>query len=82
MNDETWRRDEPQSPCIKICVIHPAARLCTGCLRTIDEITAWGRMSPAERQAIMDTLPARKPLIAQRRGGRAGRDRRSASSSD
>ena len=77
MSDAIWKRDEPQSPCIKICVIHPEARLCTGCLRTIDEITAWGRMSNDERRAIMATLPERKPLIAKRRGGRAGRDRRS-----
>ena len=30
-----WRRDEIQSPCINICVIHPETRLCTGCLRSI-----------------------------------------------
>ena len=36
-----WTRDEIDSPCINVCVIHPAERICTGCLRTIDEITAW-----------------------------------------
>lgn len=75
---EVWKRDEPESPCINVCVIHPEARLCTGCLRSIDEITAWGRMSPEERRAVMAELPERKPLIAKRRGGRAARlDRRS-----
>lgn len=78
MSDQVWKRDEPQSPCVNICVIHPEARLCTGCLRSIEEITAWGRMTPEERRAVMDTLPERKPLIAKRRGGRAARqDRRS-----
>ncbi len=72
MTDEIWQRDEPASPCIKVCVIHPEARLCVGCLRTIDEITVWSRLTEPDRQAIMATLSARAPLIRQRRGGRAG----------
>ncbi|MGI3168279.1 DUF1289 domain-containing protein [Pseudooceanicola sp. C21-150M6] len=79
MTDDIWTRAEPESPCIKICVIHPEARLCTGCLRSIDEITAWGRLSPEERRSIMAELPARKPQIAKRRGGRAGRQGRRSS---
>ena len=71
--DDVWKRDEIESPCIKICVIHPAERLCTGCLRSIDEITAWSRMSPAARRAVMEDLPARAPRRKQRRGGRAAR---------
>lgn len=71
--DGIWRREEVESPCVKICVIHPATRLCTGCLRTIDEIGAWSRLSPEARRAVMDTLPARKPLLTARRGGRAAR---------
>jgi predicted Fe-S protein YdhL (DUF1289 family) len=72
MTDTLWRRDEPSSPCTKVCTIHPEARLCVGCLRTIDEITAWSRMTEADRQAIMATLPTRAPLLQQRRGGRSG----------
>ncbi|WP_372605483.1 DUF1289 domain-containing protein, partial [Actibacterium sp.] len=34
MTDDIWKRDEIESPCIKICVIEPNSRLCTGCLRT------------------------------------------------
>lgn len=73
MSDEIWKRDEIESPCIKICVIHPEARLCTGCLRSIDEITAWSRMTPEARREVMQALPERKSLIAKRRGGRAAR---------
>ncbi|WP_103173389.1 DUF1289 domain-containing protein [Paracoccus sp. SY] len=29
-----------ESPCIKVCVIDPATRLCTGCWRSLDEIAA------------------------------------------
>ena len=75
MSDEIWRRDEIESPCIKVCVIHPEARLCTGCLRTIDEITAWSRLSPEARREIMAALPSRAGLLARRRGGRAARHR-------
>ncbi len=68
-----WSRDEVQSPCIKICVVHPVERICTGCYRTIDEIAQWSRLSNAERQAVMDALPDRAPLLKKRRGGRNAR---------
>jgi predicted Fe-S protein YdhL (DUF1289 family) len=73
MSDEVWKRDEVQSPCIKICVIHPEARLCTGCLRSIDEISQWSRISDDARAAIMAELPGRTGQITKRRGGRAAR---------
>lgn len=74
---DVWSRNEPESPCVKICVIHPESRLCTGCRRTIEEIAGWSRMTPEERRVVMDQLPGRGHA-AKRRGGRAARlDRRS-----
>ena len=73
MTDEIWKRDEIESPCIKICVIEPKSRLCTGCLRTIDEIGDWSRMTPEARREIMAELPSRQSRLTQRRGGRAAR---------
>ena len=73
MTDEIWRRDEIESPCVKLCQIHPTERLCIGCLRTLEEIGAWSRLTPEARRAIMADLPARAPRLAQRRGGRKGR---------
>ena len=73
MSDHVWKRNEVESPCIKICVIHPAERLCTGCLRSIDEISAWSRMSSDARRAVLDDLPSRAPRLRQRRGVRAAR---------
>ncbi|MFC7703680.1 DUF1289 domain-containing protein [Plastorhodobacter daqingensis] len=55
----TRQRDQMESPCVKICVIDPAHGLCTGCLRSLDEIAAWSRLSADERRAIMAALPAR-----------------------
>ena len=71
--DSLWRRDEVDSPCIKLCTVHPVERLCIGCYRTIEEITAWSRMTPETRRQIMAELPARAPRLRQRRGGRAAR---------
>ncbi|MDO5620481.1 MAG: DUF1289 domain-containing protein [Paracoccus sp. (in: a-proteobacteria)] len=56
-----------ESPCISICQIDPASGLCIGCLRSLDEIAGWGRMTPDQRRSIMATLPERKPLVPQGR---------------
>lgn len=71
--DEIWKRKEIDSPCVKVCVVHPATRLCTGCLRSIDEIAEWSRMTPEERARVTAELPGRKGLLSKRRGGRAAR---------
>lgn len=73
MSDEVWNRDEIESPCVKICLIHPDAGICIGCHRSRDEIASWSRISPEDRRAIMDDLPGRKALLPGRRGGRKGR---------
>ena len=73
MTDEIWKRAEIESPCVKICVIHPEARLCVGCYRSIDEIGTWSRKPPEERRAIMADLPGRSAQLTKRRGGRLGR---------
>lgn len=71
--DDLWKRDEVESPCVKICVIHPEAQICVGCRRTRGEIAVWSSLTPAARRAVMMELPGRAPLLARRRGGRAAR---------
>ncbi len=71
--DDVWKRTEVESPCVKLCVIHPDERICVGCLRSIDEISSWSRLTPAERTTIMADLPARAPRLTKRRGGRMAR---------
>ena len=73
MSDEIWTRQEIQSPCIKICVIHPTERLCTGCFRSLEEIGQWSQLTDQVRNRIMDDLPSRSAHLKQRRGGRAAR---------
>ncbi len=72
--DEIWKRQEIESPCVKLCVIEPKSRLCMGCFRSIDEIGAWSQLSPESRRSVMVDLPARAALVTPtRRGGRAAR---------
>lgn len=71
--DEVWKRDEVDSPCVKICVMHPSAGICVGCLRTLPEIAEWSRMSMEARRTVLAALPSRVPRLRQRRGGHAAR---------
>jgi uncharacterized protein len=48
-----------ESPCNRVCVMHPAARLCIGCGRTLDEIGRWVELGAAERSGIMAQLDFR-----------------------
>jgi predicted Fe-S protein YdhL (DUF1289 family) len=73
VKDDVWKRDEIASPCVKLCVVHPEARICVGCYRSITEISQWSRMTHEDRAAVMAELPSRAPRLAQRRGGRMAR---------
>ena len=72
MSDEVWRREEIESPCVKVCLVHPATGLCVGCHRTIEEIAAWATLTPEARRAVMAELPAagRAGAAAAARGAR------------
>jgi predicted Fe-S protein YdhL (DUF1289 family) len=48
-----------ETPCTRICVVHPTAGLCAGCGRSLDEIARWIDFDAAERARIMAQLPAR-----------------------
>jgi predicted Fe-S protein YdhL (DUF1289 family) len=52
------------SPCISVCVMDPATGLCSGCLRTLDEIARWSAIDDDARRAIVARLPARRVVSA------------------
>ncbi len=52
-DDAPWQRDEIESPCTKVCVIHPEARICVGCYRTAEEVTDWFLASNREKREIL-----------------------------
>jgi predicted Fe-S protein YdhL (DUF1289 family) len=50
----------PGSPCINVCEMDASVGLCKGCLRTIEEITAWSTMSEADKCSVMRQLLSRR----------------------
>ena len=52
-----------KTPCIKLCIVDGESGLCMGCYRKLSEVAAWGRLSDAERETIMVTLPERRSQI-------------------
>jgi len=41
------------SPCVNICALDEQD-ICTGCQRTVGEITRWSRMDNDERRQVLD----------------------------
>lgn len=62
-----------ETPCVKLCMLHPETGLCIGCARSGEEIAAWTRLTPVERRAVMATLPSRTAVPEERRGGAPAR---------
>lgn len=48
------------SPCIAVCAIDDASGFCCGCLRTLDEVAAWPRLSDAGKREVLARLAARR----------------------
>jgi predicted Fe-S protein YdhL (DUF1289 family) len=55
----------PVSPCLGICLMDPATRMCRGCLRTVEEIACWYDASAIEKRAILERLAARRRRLAE-----------------
>jgi uncharacterized protein len=58
MDEAAPRRSE--SPCTGVCVIDPDTDCCQGCLRTLNEIAAWGGSSAEDRRQILDRVEHRR----------------------
>ncbi|MEP7300942.1 MAG: DUF1289 domain-containing protein [Caldimonas sp.] len=55
------------SPCTDVCRIDAASGWCEGCLRTIDEIAAWGALGDGARREVWKRLPGRRRALADAR---------------
>jgi predicted Fe-S protein YdhL (DUF1289 family) len=49
-----------KSPCINVCRLHAGTGWCEGCLRTIDEIAAWGAMDDRLKRDVLARLVERR----------------------
>jgi uncharacterized protein len=53
-----------ETPCNRVCVVHPTLGLCIGCGRSLDEIGSWSDFDAAERARIMAQLPSRLAALS------------------
>ena len=47
------------SPCVSVCRMDVASGLCEGCLRTLDEIAAWGGLPESDKRAVWARIEQR-----------------------
>lgn len=52
VNDKPIHEKPVRSPCVSICALDDAD-ICTGCQRTVAEITGWSRMDNQARRAVL-----------------------------
>ena len=58
--DSQQRNAASDSPCVQVCSLHPDGSYCLGCLRTVEEIGAWGSYSDSERDVVLRELETRR----------------------
>jgi hypothetical protein len=56
-----------ETPCTKICTLHPTLQICIGCGRDLTEIGRWSQLSARERAAVTDTARERLALMSRTR---------------
>jgi hypothetical protein len=52
------------SPCIGICRMDAETGLCSGCLRTIDEIAGWGSASDEFKREVWRAIGRREQALS------------------
>jgi len=52
--------DEVKSPCNELCLIDEETGLCTGCLRTCDEIALWATYTNEQKKNVLSKIKDRK----------------------
>ena len=80
--DNRQRNATSDSPCVAVCRLHSDGSYCLGCLRTIEEIGAWGSYSASERDVVLRELDARRARRREQRRKSLSSVRRDACQSD
>ncbi|MCC6783674.1 MAG: DUF1289 domain-containing protein [Planctomycetes bacterium] len=57
----------PASPCIRVCELDATGRLCTGCMRTVEEIAAWSGLDDAAKREVLERAKERRAARRERR---------------
>ena len=61
----TRHTERVESPCVRNCTLDEDD-ICIGCLRSIDEICAWGGASENERRTILQQVALRREARSRR----------------
>ena len=61
--DDSQTQTKLASPCISVCQMDAANRLCLGCYRTRGEIADWPSMSADEQSVLLSELRARRAAV-------------------
>lgn len=56
--------ETPPSPCISVCRMDTAQQYCVGCLRTLDELCAWGTADATTQRLIWERVRQRSQNTA------------------
>ena len=67
--DDTVSKEAPgmvASPCIGVCQLDPRSGFCLGCLRSLDEISAWSRVSADEQRRVLNAVAERREALVRR----------------
>jgi predicted Fe-S protein YdhL (DUF1289 family) len=54
-----------ETPCTKICTLHPTLHICIGCGRDLTEIERWSQFSAHERAAVMSAARQRLSQLSR-----------------
>ena len=49
-----------ESPCVRICTLDEAGRVCLGCFRTLDEIGLWSQLTDNARRLVIEQCAFRR----------------------
>jgi predicted Fe-S protein YdhL (DUF1289 family) len=60
VGDSRSQGGDVASPCIDVCRMDRRTGLCEGCLRTIDEIAAWGALTESMKREVLANIAARR----------------------
>lgn len=58
-----------KSPCIDVCTFDGKTGLCVGCLRTLDEIRAWKKMTDHRRHQVINDRSRRQAKLQRESSG-------------
>jgi len=48
------------SPCVSVCQLDPRTGLCLGCLRSLEEISSWSRISQDKQRLVLAAVAQRR----------------------